>query len=92
VDLSPHYLAIAKARAEDSKGKDGGSRLFRDAQFIHSPAELTHEAVGTAAVDLVYSQFLFHELPADASRTILKSVAKALRPGKNYFKFLYTVS
>jgi SAM-dependent methyltransferase len=92
VDLSPHYLAIAKARAEDSKGKDGGSRLFRDAQFIHSPAELTHEAVGMAAVDLVYSQFLFHELPADASRTILKSVAKALRPGKNYFKFLYTVS
>ena len=30
---------------------------------------------------MIYANFLFHELPADATRSVLKSVHKTLRPG-----------
>jgi len=80
IDLSPYYLAVAMSRAKDCDGRDRASRLFRDSKFIHSAAELTHEVMGEESTDLIYSQFVFHELPTEASRSVLKSLIRTLRP------------
>jgi len=126
IDLSPNYLAIAKARANDATnpshspipfptrappsrnkpttptagaaGTDRalpavvsasslkgdalkGARAFSKATFVHGAAESVDQILGTHSTDLIYASFLVHELPADATRAVLKSAAKALRPG-----------
>jgi len=81
LDLSPHFLAVASSRAKDSSSQEPASRLFRESKFVHSAAEVTHETLGEQSTDLIYANFLFHELPADATRSVLKSVRKTLRQG-----------
>jgi SAM-dependent methyltransferase len=81
LDLSPHYLSVATLRARQSLGQEPASRLFRESKFVHSAAEYMHQRLGMQSKDLIYSQFLFHELPTEATRAIMKSMWLTLRAG-----------
>ncbi|MFN6133386.1 MAG: class I SAM-dependent methyltransferase, partial [Synechococcaceae cyanobacterium] len=69
LDLSAQMLAVAKVRDADN----------RIAAWHHAAAEAT--GLETASYDLITLQFVFHELPADASRAVLREAARLLRPG-----------
>jgi SAM-dependent methyltransferase len=68
-DLSPAYLAHARARFEGERQveflqADGAALPFADGQF-----------------DAVYSVFLFHELPLAARKQALAEARRVLKPG-----------
>lgn len=69
LDLSPQMLAVARVR--DPEG--------RIAAWHHAAAEATGLEGG--AYDLITLQFVCHELPAEATRGVLREVARLLRPG-----------
>ena len=69
LDLSPQMLAVARVR--DSQG--------RIAAWHHAAAEASGLEGG--AYDLITLQFVCHELPAEATRAVLREVARLLRPG-----------
>ena len=69
LDLSPYMLAVAKVR-------DGDSRI---AAWHHAAAEAT--GLESGSYDLITLQFVCHELPADASRAVLREAARLLRLG-----------
>jgi len=81
IDLSPHYLAVATSRVRELDASEPWSRLMRSAKFLHCAAEETHRRVGRESLDLIYANFLFHELPSHASKRVLASTAAALRKG-----------
>jgi predicted O-methyltransferase YrrM len=53
IDLSPHYLAVAKSRARELDATEPWSRLMQSARFLHCAAEETHRRVGTESLDLM---------------------------------------
>jgi ubiquinone/menaquinone biosynthesis C-methylase UbiE len=69
LDLSPQMLAVARVR-------DAGGRIHA---WHHATAEAT--GLPDACCDLITLQFLCHELPADATRAVLREAARLLRPG-----------
>lgn len=69
LDLSPHMLAIAQAR-------DTHQEI---AQWCHGQAEATPFA--DASFDVITLQFVAHELPRSASRSIFREALRILRPG-----------
>jgi SAM-dependent methyltransferase len=69
LDLSPQMLAVARVR--DPEG--------RIAAWHHAAAEASGLEGG--AYDLITLQFVCHELPADATRAVLREAARLLRPG-----------
>ena len=69
LDLSPQMLAVARVR--DPEG--------RIAAWHHAAAEATGLEGG--AYDLITLQFVCHELPAGATRAVLREAARLLRPG-----------
>jgi SAM-dependent methyltransferase len=69
LDLSPQMLAVARVR--DPEG--------RIAAWHHAAAEATGLEGG--AYDLITLQFVCHELPAEATRAVLREAARLLRPG-----------
>ncbi|UFP96430.1 class I SAM-dependent methyltransferase [Gloeobacter morelensis] len=70
IDLSPHFLAVARHRAH-SEG--------RTVAWRHAAAERTGLPEGS--VDLVCAFLLFHELPAQATCQVLREAHRLLRPG-----------
>ncbi|MEM9452461.1 MAG: class I SAM-dependent methyltransferase [Cyanobacteria bacterium P01_E01_bin.6] len=69
LDLSPQMLSVAR---------------FRDAQqlislWVHAAAE--HTGFSDASFDLVSLQFVLHELPRQATQSILREIYRILRPG-----------
>ncbi len=69
LDLSPQMLAVARVR--DPEG--------RIAAWHHAAAEATGLAAG--GYDLITLQFVCHELPAEATRAVLREAFRLLRPG-----------
>jgi ubiquinone/menaquinone biosynthesis C-methylase UbiE len=72
LDLSPNYLAHAKSLL----GEDPFT------EFIQANAE--EIPLEDASVDAVTSVFLFHELPSDARRNVMKEAFRVLRPGGSF--------
>ncbi len=69
LDLSPEMLAVARVR--DAEG--------RIRAWHHAAAEAS--GLPAASFDLITLQFVCHELPSDATRAILREMARLLRPG-----------
>ena len=69
LDLSPQMLAVARARDPES----------RISQWHHAAAEAT--GLPDGSFDLVMIQFVCHELPAEATRAMLRETRRLLRPG-----------
>ena len=68
LDLSPFYLDEARSRLQGS-GID----------FVEANAESMPQP--DASFDVVTSVFLFHELPRNARRRVLREMLRVLRPG-----------
>jgi ubiquinone/menaquinone biosynthesis C-methylase UbiE len=66
VDLSPAYVKVARERA-------------RDATIAIENGEALPFADG--AFDIVTSVYLFHELPRNARRNVVREMSRVLRPG-----------
>ena len=69
LDLSPYMLTVAKAQDPEQE----------IAQWIHAQAEQT--GLATASFNLVTLQFMVHELPRTAARSIFQEALRLLRPG-----------
>ncbi len=69
LDLSPQMLAVARVR-----DPEGRIRCWH-----HAAAEAT--GLPVASVDLITLQFVCHELPAEATRAVLREAARLLPPG-----------
>ncbi|TYQ29949.1 class I SAM-dependent methyltransferase [Pseudanabaena sp. UWO310] len=82
LDLSPHFLAIANYNTNlkypqlTEKGQ---------IQWIHSTAE--NISLPDASCDFVSCFLLFHELPQDATRQILREIRRVLQPN-GYFAMM----
>jgi SAM-dependent methyltransferase len=92
VDLSPHFLAVAKYR-DHMRHQAQGNGLQLQGQpcdqpivtWVHAAAEAT--GLPAASADLVSASLLFHELPTIAARSILQEARRLLRPG-GYFTLM----
>jgi ubiquinone/menaquinone biosynthesis C-methylase UbiE len=69
LDLSPHYLAVARRRL----------RPWSRAWFVEGAAEAMPFA--DAQFDAVTCIYLFHELPPAVRRTVVREVRRVLKPG-----------
>jgi ubiquinone/menaquinone biosynthesis C-methylase UbiE len=69
LDLSPYYLAVARAKL----------RPWSRVSLIKGAAEAMPFADGQ--FDAVTCIYLFHELPADVRRTVVDEIRRVLRPG-----------
>ena len=76
VDLSPHFLAVGRhlqSRREAAAGE------LEPLQLLHALAEDTRLPAGS--YDLVSTCLVFHELPQEPARAILREAFRLLRPG-----------
>jgi SAM-dependent methyltransferase len=86
VDLSPHFLAVARYRDDLRLRGEGNGLQLRGEPCAQSPVTWVHaaaEATGlpSGSYDLVSASLLFHELPSDAARSIFPEARRLLRPG-----------
>ncbi len=79
LDLSPHFLAIANY---NTRTKHPELIENQQVQWIHSTAEQT--GLPDSSLDFVSCFLLFHELPQDASRQILREIRRVLRPNGHF--------
>jgi ubiquinone/menaquinone biosynthesis C-methylase UbiE len=77
IDLSPHYLAVAK------------KQLAPWSRTALAGANAEHLPFADASVDIVSCIYLFHELPRQARKAVAAEVARVLKPGG---KFIYVDS
>ena len=82
LDLSPHFLAIANY---NTRIKHPHLLENQQVQWLHSTAEQTGFADNS--FDFVSCFLIFHELPQEASRQILREIRRILRPN-GYFTFM----
>lgn len=82
LDLSPHFLAIANynTRTKHPELAENGQL-----QWIHGAAEQME--LPDHSVDFVSCFLMFHELPQEASRQILREIRRVLRPD-GYFAMM----
>merc|ERR1712146_749639 len=80
-DLSPFYLEKAR---ENMKywASLSGNKATTTTRFIQSAAEAI--GVEDASQDCVISVYLFHELPPESRRKVVKEVARVLKPGGTF--------
>lgn len=76
LDLSPHFLAVARHLQRQREAEFGGAEPIR---FVHAAAEETE--LPSETVDLVSCCLVMHELPAAASRALIAEAHRILRPG-----------
>ena len=69
LDLSPHYLEVAKRRL----------RRRRGVNFVHANAE--HIPLADQSQDIVTAVYLFHELPPRVRSSVAAEIARVLKPG-----------
>ena len=77
VDLSPHYLSVARRRLSS----------WSRATLIEANAE--HLPFADASADVVTCIYLFHELPRSARKAVAAEIRRVLKPGG---KFVYVDS
>ncbi len=73
LDLSPYFVAVSAFRAANSDGE------FDHLKYFHANAEKTMFPDGE--FDLIICNFLFHEVPRDATHVILNELKRILLPG-----------
>ena len=71
VDLSPQFLAVAQERQWSFPV---ASPVSKNIMFVHGQAEKMDSFIASGSQDLVAACFMFHELPQQASRDILKEM------------------
>lgn len=71
LDLSPYFIAMGAFRAKNSQ--------FDHLKYFHANAEKTLFKDGE--FDMIICNFLFHEVPQDATQVILKELKRVLAPG-----------
>jgi ubiquinone/menaquinone biosynthesis C-methylase UbiE len=71
LDFSPHYLAVARHEAD--------IRQINIDAWRHALPEAT--GLADRQFDLISSFLLFHEMPQDATRRILREARRLVRPG-----------
>jgi len=77
IDLSPHFLAVAKYMETERTSSDSVSR--NGIKWIHAKAEAT--GLETSSVDVAMLTFIVHELPTAATNSVLAEVYRILKPG-----------
>ena len=82
LDLSPYFLAIANynTRTKHPQLAENGQ-----VQWLHATAEQT--GLADSSFDFVSCFLLFHELPQEATRQILREMRRVLRPN-GYFTLM----
>jgi len=70
LDLSPHFLAVAKYSSKERN---------LNINWVHSTAEAT--TLPANSFDLVTSFLMFHELPQSATQQIFQEAQRVLQPG-----------
>ena len=70
LDLSPHFLAVAKYSSKERN---------TNINWVHSTAEAT--TLPANSFDLVTSFLMFHELPQSATQQIFQEAQRVLQPG-----------
>lgn len=83
-DLSPFYLAEARSNMKYWKSKRASTLSLsgvdgNGTSFVQTPAE--NLDIPSESMDIVYSNYLFHELPSDAREKAAKEMARVLKPG-----------
>lgn len=76
LDLSPHFLAVAKYQ---------GERKGKKINWIHAAAESSD--LPSESYDLVSAFLMFHELPQEASHKIIKEAYRLTKKG-GYFAIM----
>lgn len=71
IDLSPFFIAMATLRSE---------KFDFPIKYFHKNAENMH-SFSDNSYDLIVCNFIFHELPEEASKNILREVNRILKPG-----------
>ncbi len=79
LDLSPHFLAIANYNTHTKHPELLESQQVK---WVHAAAE--HTGLPDNSFDIVSCFLLFHELPQDATRQILKEIRRVLRPNGHF--------
>jgi ubiquinone/menaquinone biosynthesis C-methylase UbiE len=82
LDLSPHFLAIANYNTRTKYPELTNNDQI---QWLHATAENT--GLPDQSVDFVSCFLIFHELPQEASRQILREMRRILRPN-GYFTLM----
>jgi ubiquinone/menaquinone biosynthesis C-methylase UbiE len=82
LDLSPHFLAIANY---NTRTKHPELLETQQVQWIHTIAEQT--GLPDHSFDCVSCFLIFHELPQEATRQILREIRRVLRPN-GYFAMM----
>lgn len=72
LDLSPHYLALARQRLA----------AYLPVSLVAEPAEAMPFADGS--FDAAINVYLLHELPSDVRSKVLSEVARVLKPGATF--------
>lgn len=83
-DLSPFYLAEARSNMRYWKSKRSPTLSLpgvdgNGTSFVQTPAEDLD--IPSESMDIVYSNYLFHELPSDVREKAAKEMSRALKPG-----------
>lgn len=84
LDLSPYYLEEARSNMRYWKRMrapelQAGGWEGTGAKFIQAPGENIPEP--DESYDVVYSIYMFHELPADVRRQVASEMARCCKPG-----------
>ncbi|CAG9465589.1 unnamed protein product [Pedinophyceae sp. YPF-701] len=80
LDASPFYLQAARDNMRYWESLRGSQRSLGRVSFVQGMAEqLT--AVEDASMDVVYSVYMFHELPREVRKQVFEEVARVLKPG-----------
>jgi ubiquinone/menaquinone biosynthesis C-methylase UbiE len=80
VDLSPYFLAVAKLRNEQSNAADV-RKLSQNVLIEYHQALAESLPFADSTAELVTMQFMLHELPSDATRTIIRELVRVTRSG-----------
>lgn len=81
-DLSPFFLEKARENMQEWSKVSGVKDYLKNTHFIQAQAEkLPFE---DASVDVVYSVYLFHELPPHARSAVFKEAARVLKKGGHF--------
>jgi ubiquinone/menaquinone biosynthesis C-methylase UbiE len=78
IDLSPHFLAVAKLREPEWTLSEGLSS-FPAVRWIHTNME--RSGLPTGQYDLTCVCFVFHELPQEATRNIIAELYRISNSG-----------
>lgn len=81
-DLSPFYLQKARENMgywERARGRRLGADRLGSVRYIQACAE--DLPLQDASADVVFSIYLFHELPPSARRAVVREAARLLKPG-----------